>query len=70
MSTTVAGESTPPIRGADTALLPLLAGMRLRGRGPDEVRLVERAYEVARDATATRSAGPETPTSPIRSAWR
>ena len=50
MSTTVAGAAAPPPRGADAALLPLLASMRDRGRGPDDIALVERAYEVARDA--------------------
>jgi len=50
MSTTVAGAAAPPPRGADAALLPLLASMRERGRRPDEIALVERAYEVARDA--------------------
>jgi len=50
VSTTVAGAAAPPPRGADAALLPLLASMRDRGRGPDDIALVERAYEVARDA--------------------
>ncbi|MFM7224114.1 MAG: RelA/SpoT family protein [Actinomycetota bacterium] len=50
MSVTVAGAAAPASRGADSAVLPLFDGMRERGRGPAEIALVERAYEVARDA--------------------